>query len=277
MTARGRAPAPLNLSQPQRPLPPPPPQRTPTTPVHSDYVYGSHHQHNHQQQHQYYSPADAHHRHAVYDDRSPAAATHAPGPQLPPLHNAITRDHRSNESHWQHQHYLQQQPQPMAASSSYGPSSYYQHPAPRYADRRSSVYTTMGSPRSDAYEHLPAAPSLISDAGSPPSARESPMNVPVSPSTAIPPMSTLPGFASNEKEMAALHLQSLRSSSSSMDRSWSSRSDEHYIPLPQAQPQSQHMAHRRLPPPAPIEPAVHSVRPSSSGRAMDVNSLLNRF
>ncbi|KAL1902700.1 hypothetical protein Sste5346_001143 [Sporothrix stenoceras] len=267
--ARSRAPpAPLNLSQPQRELPPSMSgQHTPTTPVYSEYGYGSHSQ-QHQEQQQYYSAPPQ--RYTAYEEPSPSTASSS-SRQLPPLHDAIARDHRAQESLLQQQqqcyaqnsYHQQQQP-----TSSY---SYSQTQPPRYADRRSSVYTTMGSPRSD----IAYAPSLISDAGSPPSARESPMNAPVSPSTAIPSMmSTLPH--PSEKELAALNLQSLRSSSS-MDRSWSNRSDEHYVYQPQ--PQSQPLPFRRLPPPTPMEPAVMASRPtsrpSSRGGAMDLNNLLN--
>ncbi|ERS99210.1 hypothetical protein HMPREF1624_04408 [Sporothrix schenckii ATCC 58251] len=268
-STRGRAvpPAPLNLSQPQRELPPPVNgQATPTTPVNGDYGYAAHASHASHTSHHY----SAYPRHAAHD-RSPSA-----GPQLPPLQDALARD-RSHDCSWPNPYY--QQPPMALHSSTNAPFSHshfqqQQQQQQRFSDRRNSAYTTVGSPRSDATEHH-YVPSLISDAGSPPSARESPTHAPASPNSAIPPMSTLPApNAMAEKEMAAHNLHSLRyrRSSSSMVRSWSSRSDEQYQYLPLPQPQIQKP---RLPPPVPMEPSVLPGRPSSSGRAMDLNSMLN--
>lgn len=277
-------PSPLNLGQQQRELPRPMTGtiadiRSPMTPIHGDYGYAA--------------PCHPAHLSQTAFDRRPSS-----GPQLPPLHNALAQD-RNNESHWQHSqqqhhhhhaqqhhvqhHHAQHQHQPV----------YHQQPMPqhnasypyhqqRLPDRRPSVNTNAGSPRSEAPEYH-YVPSLVSDTGSPPSARESPMHAPASPNTAVPSMTALPPLPPatlmSEKEIAAHGLQNLRyrRSSPTMVRSWSNRSDEQYQPLPQPQ----HTAQTRLPPPAPLEPTVLAYRPSSSGRAstsrsgMDLNNLLN--
>ncbi|CAK7266996.1 hypothetical protein SEPCBS119000_002312 [Sporothrix epigloea] len=144
--------------------------------------------------------------------------------QLPPLQDALrySVSDREFERQWPQQtHYTQRLP-----------------------ERRPSVYTLAGSPQSDRH----CVPSLMSDTGSPPSARDSPTHAPASPnavvSTILPPLAAMDG--QDRKGYAAYSLPL------TANRSWSGQSDD--LQLYSSRPSVL------------MEPRVVVPRPSSSSR-----------
>ncbi|CAK7238965.1 MAG: hypothetical protein STHCBS139747_000386 [Sporothrix thermara] len=203
--------------------------------------YNEHRQfHHHQQPHQQYLSSSS-----GYPTASHPAASYErrpSGPLLPPLQDALRHNNvqdRESDMHWSQQQQQQQAHYPQ-----------------RYSDRRASVYTMVDSPRSDHHY----VPSLVSDTGSPPSLRESPMHAPASPNTTVPLI--LPPLASmdvDDKDYHGAHRSPI-----TMTRSWSGNSDDQY---------------QRPVPPVCMEPKLMAPRPSSSSRGpsgFDISHLLNR-
>ncbi|CAK7228707.1 hypothetical protein SCUCBS95973_006972 [Sporothrix curviconia] len=219
------------------------------SPMSANSYYGEHrHQYPSQHTHQHAAPAQQYNGPSGYPTASHPAAPYQRRPsvhQLPSLQDALRHNvpDRESDVHWSQQ---QQQPQPQP------------HYPPRLSDRRASVYTMVDSPRSDHHY----VPSLMSDTGSPPSLRESPMHAPASPNTAVPPI--LPPLASMDVDDKDAAHGAYRSPTT-MTRSWSGHSDDQYQP--------------RALPPILMEPKLAAPRPSSSSRGPSgfaLSHLLNR-
>ncbi|CAK7236498.1 hypothetical protein SBRCBS47491_009658 [Sporothrix bragantina] len=226
------------------------------SPMSANSYYGEHRHHQYPSQHPHPHAAPSHQQYngpSGYQSASHPAAPYQRRPsvhQLPPLQDALRHNvqDRESDSHWSQQH-QQQQPhyQPQQA-----------HYPQRLTDRRASVYTMVDSPRSDHHY----VPSLVSDTGSPPSLRESPMHAPVSPNTAVPPI--LPPLSSMEVEDKDAH--GAYRSPTTMTRSWSGHSDDQHLPRPL--------------PPVLMEPKLVAPSPNSSSRGPSsgfaLSHLLNR-